>query len=697
MSYTAIEKMRKKNEERFRMDLGPFLPPAAGEKGEGEGTDLKSAVTAFLEERCVDLRHDSETEKREEKTGVYEGTSARPNQIPYNMQMDIDRLCLKNEIAKFIDSGVAEDAYTVYYSFIEMFIGKDGKSQSMVELLSEFESNASSLLMSHRDHYSHSVYVFALGLAIFETNAWFRKVFSAEYHLKDKGEGRESACAFLEYWGLTALFHDVGYPFEIPFEQVLAYFEVDKKKRGADSVYLAYQNVMPLIRIGDKDRARLAKLYDGRQFGDVAELLGAEITRRLGKTYGFSEEKMIRKIAEKPIHPEKNGFFMDHAFFSAGRLYQELAGILGAGKIKKYHIDALTAIMLHNSLFKFAIVGYKTKDLKAPLDAKLHPLAWMLMLCDELQCWDRTAYGRNSRDEMHPMSVDFDFSGGAVFARYFFDKGEKEKVRAYNARYREWEKTDGREETMPRLKAYSDMAEKKQRFRRDIMQIVNLENCPLTVEQSLCKPDRQVKHKYLSTSNFLHIYNFAVAVHNRYLHNGEEKETPTAEMERDFNQLSLEYKLSNINQVRSFDRSLNAINCFYTDQPVDYDMLNSFTKRMVGIIAPLEHERWVLEHISMGWRAGNLYETLVEGASKSEQGDLREQLRMHKLTLDEGADEETVLAHYNTLDPRDQGKAIWPFNSMLKLMKKYDGVRIYRLKPAGSRTGRKNGNGSEPK
>ena len=126
-------------------------------------------------------------------------------------------------------------------------------------------------------------------------------------------------------------------------------------------------------------------------------------------------------------------------------------------------------------------------------------------------------------------------------------------------------------------------------------------------------------------------------------------------------------------------------------------MLNSFTKRMVGIIAPLEHERWVLEHISMGWRAGNLYETLVEGASKSEQGDLREQLRMHKLTLDEGADEETILAHYNTLDPRDQGKAIWPFNSMLKLMKKYDGVRIYRLKPAGSRTGRKNGNGSEPK
>ena len=95
------------------------------------------------------------------------------------MQMDLDRLCLKNEIAKFIDSGVAEDAYTVYYCYLEMFMGTYGRSKKMVELLSEFESNGSSLLMKHRDHYSHSVYVFALGLAIYETNDGFREAFNA--------------------------------------------------------------------------------------------------------------------------------------------------------------------------------------------------------------------------------------------------------------------------------------------------------------------------------------------------------------------------------------------------------------------------------------------------------------------------------------------------------------------------------------
>ncbi len=30
----------------------------------------------------------------------------------------------------------------------------------MIELLSEYEANGSGLLMKHRDHYSHSVYVF---------------------------------------------------------------------------------------------------------------------------------------------------------------------------------------------------------------------------------------------------------------------------------------------------------------------------------------------------------------------------------------------------------------------------------------------------------------------------------------------------------------------------------------------------------
>jgi len=332
MSYTAIDQMRRINRKRFGEDLGPHLPkPFAGEK---KGMNLKSAVLRFLDRRCTGLRHDSEKEKAEQRDRQYYGRSLRPGQIPYNMQMDLDRLCLKNEIARFIDSGVAEDAYTVYYAFIEMFIGEGGKSQSMVELLSEFESNASSLLMSHRDHYSHSVYVFALGLAIYETNPWFRQVFARCYGFRDDG-GYDGACAFLEYWGLTALFHDIGYPFEIPFEQILAYFEVDRKKRGPGSVFIAYRNVDPLTRIEAAEREKLKALYGGREFKDITELLAAVITEKLGATYGFTEETMDHRIRSKACCPEENNYFMDHAYFSATRLYREIENSIGIEKINE--------------------------------------------------------------------------------------------------------------------------------------------------------------------------------------------------------------------------------------------------------------------------------------------------------------------------------------------------------------------------
>ena len=51
-----------------------------------------------------------------------------------------------------------------------MYVGDYEKTRRMIELLSEFEANGSGLLMKHRDHYSHSVYVFILGMAIFGSN-----------------------------------------------------------------------------------------------------------------------------------------------------------------------------------------------------------------------------------------------------------------------------------------------------------------------------------------------------------------------------------------------------------------------------------------------------------------------------------------------------------------------------------------------
>ncbi|MBO4290192.1 MAG: hypothetical protein J5865_08880, partial [Lachnospiraceae bacterium] len=384
-------------------------------------------------------------------------------------------------------------------------------------------------------------------------------------------------------------------------------------------------------------------------------------------------------------------YYMDHAFFSAVRLYRELVRTMGfdTGKdtpdhpedLLPVHIDALGAILLHNSLYKFTVAGNYKKSTKPRFNMNLHPLAYMLMLCDELQCWDRTAYGRNSRKEMHPMSVDFNFRGNRIHAIYHYDADEDEKIKAWEKEYTKW-KRGGKKDAPPRLKDYSDMAGDEKRFVDDIMHIVDLKGIPLTVDCDTVTISHENKHLYLSSSNFLHMHDFAVALNGRYSYQGRENKVSTEQLEADFAGLSLEYKLSNINQVKSFARYLNVILCFYTDRPVDFDELKAFTDEMIDIIAPLEHCRWVREHRSMGWRYGDDYEHVKppRGVKASDYTRmLREHTRCHKLAMDGNPTEEEIFAHYESLDDSDKDKDWLPFNSMLKLVRKFDGLRIYQF------------------
>lgn len=675
MAYTAIEKMRAKNKECFGSDVGPMQPPLYTNRR--QRNDLKSAALRFLHNRCEELRFDTAREAEENMIGAYLGKSLKAGQIPYNMQMDIDRLCLEKALETFIDSGVAEDAYAVYYCFLEIFFGQYGKSKKMVELLSEYEANGSSLLMKHRDHYSHSVYVFALGLAIYETNEAYRHIFQKFYHLENRREN-DAANLFLEYWGMTSLFHDIGYPFELPFEQVLSYFEADKQKRAKGSLYFAYHDVEALTVLDDVAKDHFKTLY-GKLFETTSELLAHDITQKLGDAYDFSEDYLLNVLNRKPTEPNHFGYFMDHAFFSAARLYAELVRIQGAQNLSIMHVDALSAILLHNSLYKFSISFYKDKEkCKAPLKAEFHPLAWLLMLCDELQCWDRTAYGRNSRTELHPMGARFDFSDNAITAVYDYDAAESAKIEAFHISYEEWQRdpSKGKE---PRLKAYSDMAGETQGFTADIEKIVDTSIITLTVKTSVQKADRQSKRTYLSGSNFLHMYDFAVALHARSM----PVDTSAEAMEEKFTALSLEYQLSTLNRARNFARYLDAIRCFYTDKPVGYELVTRFGKKDAAVFAPMEHERWVREHQAMGWRYGTAYETLPlvtsEGEEKAARAALREQLRCHKLMMDGNLTHDEIRAHYNRLSEEDKGKDWKPFNKLLVLLKKFDGLRIYRL------------------
>ena len=693
---------------------------------------LQGAALRFLYKTCENLRYDTDKMIKENTDGKMLGSSIRQNQIPYNMEMDIDRLCLENAARHFLESGTREDAFDVYFCFMEMFLGGYEQSRRMVELLSEFENNGSSLLMKHRDHYSHSVYVFLLGLAIYESNAAYRKVYQRFYEGQRKA-GEEAAHHFLHYWGLASLFHDIGYPFELPFEQVASYFEVDKQKR-AGKPFLAYRQLEDYIRIDEDLKRRLARLYakDGRYrmqeviFHDTNDLFAFDLANKLSETYCFSRESMRDILMRKPVHPDAFGNFMDHGYFSATILFKKLFEELNL-EVDCATVDALTAIILHNSLYKFCVAFYKDA-VNIPLKPELHPLAYMLMLCDELQVWDRTSYGRNSRTELHPMDCEFVFEGSVIYATYMFDQEEKHKMDEFDAEYQkavsQERSKDGKKAEKPRLKAYGDF--RSGDFEKDIARIIDIDTqkksgdriC-LQVETECRKRNNSRKRTYLSDSNFIHLYNFAVVLNARwgllyskdfekYTRNDTEWERAKKEnriveyaqqhereFETEFEKLSLEYKLSNIAQAKGFAKLLNEIGCFYTDRSVDYDIVKEFTSDDIETMAPAEHYRWLERQYEMGWcGTGYTGETVTEdGRTKKKyeklKGDERERKRQHfcmipkdkwNMVVQDGViSQEEAEENYYNLPKGEQGKDKEPLECMLELLKLYDGLRIYRL------------------
>ena len=655
MSYKKLEGFSKLSYERL-----------------DQGLDLKAAVVRFLHDRCEDLRFDEEKEGRERAENILLGRSVSEGQIAYNMQMDIERLCLENALKRFLDSGAAQDAFDVYYCYLEMFVGCYGSSKRMIEMLSEFEMNGSSLLMKHRDHYSHSVYVFSLGLAIYETNSIYRTEYMKFYGFDPSSEKdvQKAAHHFLEYWGLSALFHDIGYPFELPFEQVESYFEVDGQKRKGNP-FVAYLGMERFTAIDADTSEMLKKLYQTKEgFGSTNELFAYDIAQKLGKTYHLTKESIQVVLETKPTNPDRFGYFMDHAYFSAMILFHELLRAdrtEGRTEISKERVDALSAIILHNSLYKFSVAFYKNKTLNNEFKMQLHPLAYMLMLCDELQCWDRTSYGRNSRTELHPMGCDLTFDDNRVHAVYVYDQAEQEKIDDYEKQYEDWK--NKRREKEPKLKAYASMVHDND-FLKDIGRIVDLSGWDLTVDVTTRPAVHKGKRAYLSDSNFIHLYNFAVALNARYSDPKGKAREVTKEMEDDFNRLSLEYKLSNIGQAKAFAEYLDVIGCFYTDKPVDFELVTEMSPEDLEDIGPLEHGRWLKERQEMGWRHGTDYSGKAE----------REQKRMHVLAWDGELTPENIKAHYDALPDEEKGKDIEPMNRMLELLKLYDGLRIYRLK-----------------
>ena len=92
----------------------------------------------------------------------------------------------------------------------------------------------------------------------------------------------------------------------------------------------------------------------------------------------------------------------------------------------------------------------------------------------------------------------------------------------------------------------------------------------------------------------------AQAIHEKYVKYMTEKgkKQPNA---KPWNDLSVEFKLSNLNQAKSYSEKLALIKCEMTLKDENREAVTSFTDDEILSMAKQEHQRWMDEKISDGW------------------------------------------------------------------------------------------------
>ncbi len=465
----------------------------------------------------------------------------------------VDLLCLEVALVRFLRDKTRENAFEVFYCYCEIFkpfgYGYDGNCERILFLLSTHEENAGRLSATQRDHYVHSVLVFAMGLSVYQSNDAYRAQMQEflKKHFDLYGEEKER---FLLLWGLTSLFHDIGYPFELAFSQIRQY----KKE-----LKLSYDDglQLPLVTfLGLENFESLPASLKGyfrellqENYSSVKEIFAEYVRRTLGgeRTH-FCE--LITQLPRGEAH-------IDHAYFSAIILFAETAWQnLGAVQADGY-LYALTAIFLHNKLSRLLCKDEWFVQNVKQFACKNNPLAWLLLLTDALQDYGRSCFGRNIQDKCYASDCLFDFFGGGLCVEYQCGRYEAEIPTERDI-------------------SYIDL--------QDVFSFVSL-------TKKKVKQERK-KVTYSDRDFFVQILDTAKGIHKNF---------SEAYGNQEWDSLALEYKLSNIEVAKLYADKLHSLRYFFTKTPCELEEITALSKKEIAGLSEEEHRRWVQEKKDMRW------------------------------------------------------------------------------------------------
>ncbi len=504
---------------------------------------------------------------------------------------------LRQAVLEFLDNETKETALAVYESFFDSYrITLDGESNPFIDLLDmlrSYEENAATLIDRQRDHYIHSVNVFILGLCIYSQNSTYRSAFGTknldktEYPFSYDTHHEE----FFYRWGLASLFHDVGYPVEIIGKQIGKFMSfasiVDKDIKVMPR--LEFDNFDELNKIVEviPKRTFIKTYYEKYQSCVYVDLLKPLdlLAHKLHLSLGV-DLKEIKAALDGFVGIMAKSGFIDHGFYSAIIVLKWYGFLIQSCNYKPEYffypvLDSASAILLHN-YYKNVIT--RPPFNKGGLSPNDHPIAYLLILCDELQEWNREAYGILDKKRTHAGEASLLITNNRLDITYIAKKG-----------------------TLP--EQFS--AEKEAMFRK----LLNLDalfsggfsvGCEaldtLGALASKIREDAAIVPRPLLDN----LENLAIAIHKMFNLKKLERH-PNVPLEYpNFADLPDSLKYSNLRQARSIADKLELMAWEMRPQGADGPVIKEIPEDVVESLAKFEHEAWVRERLETGWRVGEI-------------------------------------------------------------------------------------------
>lgn len=491
---------------------------------------------------------------------------------------------LEQALLKFADNETKYTAGNVYEMFTEVnrFKDPDGKPLlSLMDTMRSYEERASTLTESQRDHFVHSVNVFMMGVQIYMFEPAYRDAFRRAH--TDSTFDNMDEC-FLYTWGHTALFHDIGYPIEIAANQVKAFvksissigvIKKDGKPRLADSsIY-----VSDFIRISN---IPLRSWDNNHGVVDALELIGENISSNLGL-----DKSAVYDVLSTYNERMRDSRFVDHGYYSALILMRSMADSmqkagLDEKRFMRELVEVSSAIILHNFYLRVFTNKEQYSFGCSPMSVHSHPLAYLLILCDELQDWNRRKYGSVTKTLVYPDNGRISFHNDVMTINYRTVNGNI--CDSFGSQ---------KKLTLKRLLRIEDV------FSDIRISCSCDESASLLISTIQSKTNEAFPRPILDN-----IEQIAKAIHQEY-NSKRLIEQPDRPLEYPtWEGLPQDLKYSNITQALGISDRLALIHC-HIGFPNEGQVVEDFTKEEIMIMARAEHDRWRAERESNGWIWGN--------------------------------------------------------------------------------------------